>query len=330
MILSMECRLQDVFMPSLRQGHRSLSRSLNGRGILRVFLILVVASQGITGGARAEIPLSRTYTDVKGFLRGIVARFPERAKIVELGLSDSGEMIEALSVGDGSIQNLVVATHHGNEYGSAEVAKAVAMSLAENPIRGQTVTVVPVLNIGGFNRRSRWESAGSQSFDPNRDYPGPCGTEGPFHLKSTAALARFVEQRNIIASATLHTFYPAVVYPWGMSTHDLSTPYDGLFQALVGAATAESRYPVGNSAELIYPADGTFEDYAYWKHGVWSLLFELGYSHSPSAAAVAEMQRVNVPGIRRMLEQAPSQRADNHGFSGKCDRLLRTLDRHDE
>jgi hypothetical protein len=42
------------------------------------------------------------------------------------------------------------------------------------------------------------------------------------------------------------------------------------------------------------------------------------------------MVRVNVPGLRRFLDQAPRQRAENHGFSGRCDTRLLSLDRHDE
>jgi hypothetical protein len=96
------------------------------------------------------------------------------------------------------------------------------------------------------------------------------------------------------------------------------------------AATTKSHYEIGNSTEVIYPANGTFEDYAFWKHGVWSLLFELGTSHSPTDASVREMVRVNVPGLRRFLEQAPRERAENHDFKGRCDRRLISRDRHDE
>ncbi len=275
--------------------------------------------------------LSRSYLDVQVFMRDLSARFPENAQLFQLGTADSGQMIEGLKLGDGPIRNLVVAAHHGNEYGSVEVAKAVAASLAEYPIQGQTVFVIPVLNVSGFDRRSRTErDSNGRSHDPNRDYPGPCGTSGPFQLKSTTLLAQFVEREQIVASATLHTYYPAVLYPWGISTKDLATPYDDLFIRLAEAAAIESRYEVGNSTALLYPADGTFEDYAFWKHGVWSLLFEMGNSHFPSAGAVAQMLRVNVPGIRRFLEQAPTQRAENHAFSGKCDYSSLWLDRRDE
>lgn len=274
---------------------------------------------------------TRNYAGVKTYLADLASKFPAAAAGITLGDSDSGEKILGLRVGNGPMKTLVVGTHHGNEYGSAEVALAFARSVAANPIPGQTVYVIPVLNIGGYNKRDRYELAATgRRMDPNRDYPGPCGTEGPFSLKSTQALADFVDREKIVASATLHTYYPAVVYPWGLSSHDLSTPYDAQFQQLVEAATVESRYRVGNSTEVMYPADGTFEDYAYWKHGVWSILFELGFSHSPSEAEIQNMINVNVPGIRRMLEKSPGALAANHGFSGRCDRLLKVLDRHDE
>jgi hypothetical protein len=155
-------------------------------------------------------------------------------------------------------------------------------------------------------------------------------TEDPFNLKSTKALADFLERENIVASATLHTYYPAVVYPWGLSTPDLDTPHTNTYKRLAELAALDSNYQTGNSSEVIYPADGTFEDYAFWKHGVWSLLFELGFSHFPSEADIETMKRVNTPGLRRFFEQAPRMRAENHEFTGRCDLRLRALDRHDE
>jgi len=271
------------------------------------------------------------YEKIRSLMNDLAAQKPDLARVVTIGESDSGRAIEGIAIGTGPVKNLVVATHHGNEYGSTEVAKAFASSLMEQPILGQTLYIVPVLNISGYNQGRRYETGkDGSSYDANRDYPGPCGSEGPFNLKSTAALARFVEQEGIVGSATLHTYSPAVVYPWGFSTRDLSTPYDDLYKMLVQAATVESKYETGNSTEVIYAADGTYEDYVFWKHGVWSILFELGYSHSPNPNAVAEMIRLNVPGLRRMFEQTPRERAERHDFTGKCLPRLKALDRHDE
>ncbi len=267
-------------------------------------------------------PSASNYDKVIQTIGQIAAQNPGSAKLISIGISDKGVPIQALQIGNGPVNSLVVATHHGNEYGSTAVALGVADALAKNPIDGQTVYVVPVLNIGGYNQNNRFESNLNRSIDPNRDYPGPCVSGSTFNLKSTKALADFVEQKNIITSATLHTFWPAVVYPWGLSTRDLTTPNELQFTKLVKAATQESRYQTGNNTDILYPADGTFEDYAYLKHGIWSLLFELGFSHAPDQTAVKNMVDVNIPGIRRFLEESPKVRALSHSFNGKCDSLM--------
>ena len=259
------------------------------------------------------------YSAVVTSLQKIAAQNSATTRLFELGMSDSGRPIMGLKIGNGPTNNLIVGTHHGNEYGSTAVALGVAESIAKDPLAGQTVYVIPVLNISGYNSNDRYEQVGGQSLDPNRDYPGPCGTSGPFHSKATKALADFVDRAQIVTSATLHTFWPAVVYPWGISTHDLATPYDSTFISLANAATVESKYDVGNNTQTLYPADGTFEDYAFWKHGIWSLLFELGDSHTPSQSDLKTLVAVNVPGLRRFLQISPTARAAQHSFTGTCD-----------
>ena len=285
--------------------------------------------------------ISRNYDDIKLFLRDVAAKYPTTTRIIEVGESDSiarrgaREKIYGLMIANPGTRAaftpraLVVGTHHGNEYGSTEVAKGVAVSLAETPIPGLITFVVPVLNISGYNIRSRFETLGNDRLDANRDYNGPCGTSGPFKLRSTASLAKFIEGMQISASATLHTFSPAVLYPWGISTHETSTRYNDAFKTLGALAAEFSHYEVGNSTDLLYPADGTFEDYSFWKFGIWSLLFELGNSHTPSPLEVNEMIAVNVPGIRKFLENAPRKVAEVHEFEGKCETTKRGFEKRE-
>ncbi|MBI3543611.1 MAG: succinylglutamate desuccinylase/aspartoacylase family protein [Deltaproteobacteria bacterium] len=268
--------------------------------------------------AALSAPLDH-YADVQRFLAELARAHPANARLMQIGVSDSGQVIEGLRLGNGPVANLVVATHHGNEYGSTEVAKALAASLAAEPIAGQTVYVIPVLNTQGYDQKKRGEDYDTSSQDPNRDYPGPCGTAGPFKLRSTWSLAHFVAEARIVTAATLHTFHPAVVWPWGFGTREFDPPGLEEFRRLATTATSESRYPVGNSTDLIYPAAGTFEDFAFSEYGVWPLLFELGHTHKPAESDIQELIRVNVPGLRRMLEQAPRERAALHRFTGKCD-----------
>ncbi|OFZ29714.1 MAG: carboxypeptidase [Bdellovibrionales bacterium RIFCSPHIGHO2_01_FULL_40_29] len=272
------------------------------------------------------VPSANNYDKVTATLTQIQQSNPGTSQVINIGTSDKGVPIYALQVGSGQVHSLIVATHHGNEYGSTAVALGVAENLAKNPIPGQTVFIVPVLNIAGYNSGNRYESGVNGSYDANRDYPGPCRTGKTFNLKSTKALADFLVEKDIQISATLHTFWPAVVYPWGISTRELSTPYDSKYIEIVKAATEESRYQIGNNTEVLYAADGTFEDYAYWKHGIWSLLFELGFSHNPDQTAIKNMVDVNIPGIRRFLTVSPQARVANHTFTGRCDaRVMQRL-----
>jgi carboxypeptidase T len=304
---------------------------------MKAILALTTSAMMITAAANASVKsigsTDRTYADVQAYVQKIAAENPKNVTLFNLGVGDTGQQIVAMKIGNGLIHNLLVSTHHGNEYGSTEVALAFAESIAKNPIQNQTLYVIPVLNIGGYNARNREETdSRGVSDDPNRNYPGPCGTEGPFTLKSTKALADFIESEHIVVSATMHTFFPAVVYPWGISTHDLNTPYMSEFTKLVNDATVESKYQVGNSTEVIYPADGAYEDWAFWKHGIWSILFEVGTTHTPDSSQIADMVSTNVPGLRRMYENGPTVPAVDHDFHGTCDTnmLARLRDRHDE
>jgi len=284
----------------------------------------------IVSVANADVSVSRKYKDVTNYLHKLAQMNPQNAELFTLGFSNAGIAIEGIKLGNGPVHHLVVATHHGNEYGSTEVALNFAEALALAPIPGQTLFVIPVLNIDGYDTRQRWERINGHYIDPNRDYPGPCGTEGPFHSNSTKALADFIVKEDIVASATLHTYWPAAVFPWGLSSHDVETPYTPIFMNMVQVATSYSQYQMGNSTDVIYPADGTFEDYAFWKQGIWSILFEMGRSHAPNVKDLDTMVKQNIPGMRKMFETAPQTRAEKHDFSGQCAVALRALDLHIE
>ncbi len=254
------------------------------------------------------------YKDIQNHMASVASQNSANATVFDLGTNDTGEVIQGLKIGSGPVNDLVVATHHGNEYGSTEVAKEFVSYLASSPIPERTVWVIPVLNVSGYNNRQRNE----KGLDPNRDYPSPCKKGANFKLKSTKLLAQFIEDKNIVASATLHTFSELILYPWGISTKDVDTRYTEFFKHLGSFAAFFSGYGVENSTEALYPADGTFEDYAFWKTGAWSLLFEMGKSHSPSDAQVSEMAKVNAPGLKKFLENAPTERATPHAFEGTC------------
>ena len=137
----------------------------------RLSLALIPLFLGLVAHPASAFPISKNYADIKAFLTKVVADHPQNAELFVLGDSDSGEKIIGIKAGNGPVNNLVVGTHHGNEYGSTEVAKAFAQSVAEQPIAGETMYVIPVLNINGFDRRDRYEvNAAGESVDPAEYY----------------------------------------------------------------------------------------------------------------------------------------------------------------
>ncbi len=262
--------------------------------------------------------VAKPYDTVVSHLQSVQAQHPNSTSLFQLGVNDDGTIIWGIKIGDGPQKNLVVATHHGNEYGSTELAKALVESLASDEMGGHTVYVIPVLNINGYNAGRREELLKGSRVDPNRDYPGPCKSGPSFRLKSTQALAQFLQEKEITTSSTLHTFYPGVLYPWGVSTEDTETQDQAEFIRIGKEAVSVSNYKLGNSTIELYPADGTFEDYAYWKQGAWSMLFEVGPSHNPSPAQVKEIIRGNVPGLRKMMMAALPRVSTTNAFLGTC------------
>lgn len=293
-----------------------------------IFSVVLVVFAALS--AQADISTNRTYQDVARYIYGINLKYPQSTRLFTLGYSDAGIPIYGLQIGRGRVEHLLVAIHHGNEVPAAEVALNFADFMAAYPIPGQSIYIIPVLNIDGYNKRSRWEIVNGQQLDLNRDYPGPCGSAGPFMSRSTKALAKFIAQRNIVAAATLHTYKPAVVYPWGLAVENYSTPYDNVFHNLARAATIESGYPIGYSSEIMYPANGTFEDYAFWKHGIYSLLFEIGASNRPEPAVLMESVRANVIGLREFFKVSPTTRATDTSLKTSCSMARRFMDMHAE
>lgn len=297
---------------------------------ITLFTMMVSSIVLLSMGSQATVSTNRNYQGVTDFIHKLAQNYPQTTSLFTLGFSNTGIAIEGIKIGNGSVRNMLVATHHGNEYGSTELALHFAEDVARTPIVDHTMYVIPVLNIDGYNARQRWERINGQSIDPNRDYPGPCGTEGPFHSNSTKALADFIGKEGIIASATIHTFWPAAVFPWGLSSHDLDTPYTPIFMNMVNVATSASHYQKGNATDVIYAADGTYEDFAFWKYGIWSILFEVGNSHSPDIKGLNQLVQENVPGLRQMFEMAPKTLAPDHEFKGQCSAFMRTMDLHIE
>ena len=68
------------------------------------------------------------------------------------------------------------------------------------------------------------------------------------------------------------------------------------------------------SIDAIYPANGTFEDYVYWKHGSWSNLLELRNGSAKDVAAT-------VPAVAKFFELIDSTPSSKNQFQANCTRV---------
>lgn len=251
--------------------------------------------------------------------------------LFSLGKNDQGQDILGLVIGDPSRPNafkqLVVGTHHGNERMAAEVPVhfiELALSHVNNPsspfhasLENTVFYVVPVLNISGYNRNSRQEtSADGRNYDSNRDYEDPCTTKQDFHLKSTGLIAEFLEQENIISAVSVHGYVGTFTFPWGTTAANYETQDHLLMNDLARKSVVHNKYNIGTHGGAIYPATGAFEDWAYYKLGVWSYLLEIRSTSS-------DLKKDALTLLQFFLD-APVERSRNVGQRVNCvERILK-------
>jgi carboxypeptidase T len=273
--------------------------------------------------------LAAEYDKVVTQLKAIEAKNPGLVKLFELAKTDSGQVVlgarvNKVATGQPDVDktaHLVVGTHHGNERLSVDVAMQFLNDIVVNmnaptnssyaKFQDQTFYVIPVLNIGGYNKNDRYEYTNKNvKVDPNRDYPDPCGNPKPFQLMSTKALAGFVNDKKIVGAVTIHGYIGTFTFPWGIYTNDTKSPDNSTFEFLGKEAVKENGYKTGTHTDVIYPTNGAFEDWAYYQYGVWVTLLEI-------ANGVPDIKKDSQT-LLRYFSNVPAQRSAKHVHLGQC------------
>jgi len=231
------------------------------------------------------------YDNIVNQINQIAQNNSAYAQVIDIGTNDQGNKIYGLKIEDISVledgkpAHLIVGTHHGNEGTAATLSVNLAQKLIDTMKAGKTAIsgcvfyVIPVLNISGYNANRRTEVNKSGSYvDPNRDYPDPCVSASYYELASTKNLSLFVERYNIVGSVTIHGYIGTFTYSWGIYTSNTKTPDDTQFRTMASEAVKANGYQTGTHTDVIYPAAGSYEDWAYYQFGVWSMLLELDSS----------------------------------------------------
>ena len=290
---------------------------------MRILIISLLLSSYVFSATNYEKSLSllkKTYSNHKDI-----------TTLINLGPNDQGTDVIGIKIGNRGSGHLVVGAHHGNETKSVTVSFTLIDDIIKiyrdksHPDHSKFVSrsyhIIPVLNVTGYNANNRYEKGpNGRRVDPNRDYPDPCQNNSHFQLKSTAALARYIENNDVVSAITIHGYIGTFTFPWGTYAKNTHSPDHEKFLNWAMQAAVHNNYEVGTHADVIYPAVGSFEDWAYHSLGVWAMLLEL--DHYPNYANDSLM-------MLSFLSNVPASKSQNHEH-GACrtnltrDQLLMT------
>lgn len=234
--------------------------------------------------------------------------------LFSLGKNDQGTDLMGIVIGDARSARrryAVVGTHHGNERASAQVPLHFIEKMAAQVKSDEVYFVIPVLNVSGYNISRREETgADKKTHDSNRDYEDACTPKEDFKLKSTSLLAQLIERENIVSAVTVHGYIGTFTFPWGTDAKDYHTLDHSLMEEWAKKAAKLNNYKVGTHGGAIYPAAGAFEDWAYYKLGVWSYLLEI---RSPSS----DLQK-DALSLIEFFKTSPAERSRHVGQKVDC------------
>ncbi|MBI4403955.1 MAG: hypothetical protein HY537_07335 [Deltaproteobacteria bacterium] len=268
---------------------------------------------------------TEAYQKVITQMQTLQQRHPQIVSLFSIGKNDEGAEIMGMRISitplvsdPQKVAHFIVASHHGDE----KKATVFALRFVEDLIRryssselwnGQLAqtewAVIPVLNISGYNLGRRNE----HNLDPNRDYPGPCTSHPGGALGSIRALMNFLKGRIFTGSVTIHGFVGALTFPWGMNVENTHSLDHNPFDQITAKAARLNGYRYGTSTDVVHSAEGTYEDYAYLNHGLWSLLLEL---KDGSDSDIVQ----TVGAIALYFDQLDSSPSSHNQFNTQCAR----------
>ncbi|XP_059473644.1 carboxypeptidase B1-like [Neocloeon triangulifer] len=244
-----------------------------------------------------------TLQEILDYTAEVVQNYPLHSSLLELGTTYEGNPLRAVKVSNGPGKRGIFldAGTHAREHITHPLALKAIFELVENYDQNKALVdlfdwyILPVANPDGYNytfnedrfwRKNRSPNVGSDCVgtDPNRNYDINWGIDGDANPCSEAyrGVAAFSEaESSAIGSAlrdienngglalymSTHCYGTFLIYPWGF-TYEFPVTYDELAKAANLTATAieavnGTRFVIGSSANVYFPAVGASMDYAY-------------------------------------------------------------------
>lgn len=196
-----------------------------------------------------------------------------------MGRSVQARPIEAFTFGAAGDAVLILAGVHGDEPKSVTLARRLVDGLIDEAALtcGRRVTVVPLVNPDGYQRRKR---RNANRVDLNRNFPtrdwaasSPrsryYGGPSPASEPETRAVIELVERSRPLRIVSIHS----------IGRGQFCNNYNGPARELAEAMSALNGYPA--RASIGYPTPGSFGTWAGLERRIPTVTLELPSHHSP-------------------------------------------------
>ena len=117
-------------------------------------------------------------------------------------------------------------------------------------------------------------------------YSGPKAFSEP----ETAALSKFLANRDVTVMIDLHAYGNMIIYPPGYT--NAPTPMTPVFKKVAQTMSAKNKYRTGTSMELLYPTCGTTKDWAFDKHNAIAFTMEMGSDSDGFRPAFQRVEKI--------------------------------------
>lgn len=274
---------------------------------LQVFFVLVWFAPAAFG---IEFTRYHDQEEIAAYLRAEAQANPELVRFEILGKSQQGREISIVTITKAASPDAPAiyfnGTHHGNERASTEAVLALVDHLVRSQnqpavdkiLRRYRILLQPLVNPDGHALNLRTDSKG---IDPNRDYATPNKSDREaFQLVETRLVRDLLAREKVVASAAFHSGLEAVLWPW-CHTPALSQ-HDPVFRSLAASAAKTMQVNRTSQSFYDYQTDGEFIDFAYMRHGIYALTFEVAHEATPTSSKLQATVKRTVDGSLSFMQ----------------------------
>ncbi|CAH0725651.1 unnamed protein product, partial [Brenthis ino] len=287
--------------------------------------------------------------DIHGFMDYLAKTYPKIISVNTIGKSYEGRDLKVLRISDGKPTNKAVFIDggiHAREWISPATVTYFINQIAENfdeesdDMKNIDWYFLPVVNPDGYEythvkdrlwRKNRKPTRQCTGTDLNRNFGYRWGGKGSssnpcsdiyrgsraFSEPESKAVSEFIKSSasNFTAYLTYHSYGQYLLYPWG---YDNAVPPDHKELELLGNSIASaiektggSKYAVGSSSGLLYPAAGGSDDWAKAQGIKYTYTIELSdtgrYGFVLPTSYIEPVARESLAGLRVLAAQVTKQ-----------------------